>query len=262
LSNGVVSAEDFRFTDERYFNFFVANVLTPFKKIGIVQAAMDTAKSQKAQFGVLVSHLSAEMLTFGSEVKYVAACLEREIINHKATNPKQQKDFDFWLKNKGWEKFPAKAQKTAPTAAQTPKAEPIQQTAPKVQISENKAVLKVLPVPTAPAKLEDKEAKYPDFYFEQEAAEDRIETIQRIRNNFLVKLARVERVMDNKRKDLIEILQLEKIYTGDDFCLFLHDVCEGFPTESANVNAWIFLREFWDKQLAPKVCTAQKISIN
>ena len=146
LRNGVVSAEDFRFTDERYFNFFVANILTPFKKIGIVQAAMDTAKSQKAQFGVLVSHLSAEMLIFGSEIKHVANCLGREIVNHKATNPKQQKDFDFWLKNKGWEKFPAKAQKTAPTATQTPKAEPIQQTDPKAQISENKAPLPA-PVP-------------------------------------------------------------------------------------------------------------------
>jgi len=138
---GVTAVQDFRFNDARYFNYFIASILTPFKKMGTVQAGMDAEKSQKAQFALLVSHLSTDVPTFGSELKHITACLEREIINYKNTGQKQQKDFDFWLKNKGWEKFPAKAQKPAPIAPQTPKAEPIYQIPEKAQISENKQPL-------------------------------------------------------------------------------------------------------------------------
>ena len=220
---GVTTVQDFRFNDARYFNYFIASILTPFKKMGTVQAGMDAEKSQKAQFALLVSHLSADVPTFGSELKHITACLEREIINHKNTGQKQQKDFYFWLKNKGWEKFPAKAPKLAPVAPQAPKAEPIYQIPEKAQISENK---QPLPAPVSvPISVSPVREYLPEW-------------LAGISYKFFVD----DLVKKTKTKagGFVYTMIAEGVSCGETFLEWLKSNIKGYPVESELINNKMF----------------------
>ena len=220
---GVTTVQDFRFNDARYFNYFIASILTPFKKMGTVQAGMDAEKSQKAQFALLVSHLSTDFPTFGSELKHITACLEREIINHKNTGQKQQKDFYFWLKNKGWEKFPAKAPKLAPVAPQAPKAEPIYQIPEKAQISENK---QPLPAPVSvPISVSPVREYLPEW-------------LAGISYKFFVD----DLVKKTKTKagGFVYTMIAEGVSCGETFLEWLKSNIKGYPVESELINNKMF----------------------
>jgi hypothetical protein len=145
--SGEWNMQDARFANTAYFNYFMEYIYKKYT-LGSIRKTRDNQVSQKQQFAVLVSKLSTDLKTFGSDLKDVAARLEKEVrdYNNPHTKPlngfsKQPKDFDFWLKNKEWEKVELKTPKTATTAPQTPKAEPIYQIPEKAQISENKQPL-------------------------------------------------------------------------------------------------------------------------
>jgi hypothetical protein len=149
--SGEWNMQDARFANTAYFNYFMEYIYKKYT-LGSIRKTRDNQVSQKQQFAVLVSKLSTDLKTFGSDLKDVAARLEKEVrdYNNPHTKPlngfsKQPKDFDFWLKNKEWEKVELKTPKTATTAPQTPKAEPIYQIPEKAQISENLGLMNITP---------------------------------------------------------------------------------------------------------------------
>jgi DNA-binding transcriptional regulator GbsR (MarR family) len=232
--SGEWNMQDARFANPAYFNYFMEYIYKKYT-LGSIRKTRDNQVSQKQQFAVLVSKLSTDLKTFGSDLKDVAARLEKEVrdYNNPHTKPKngfskQPKDFDFWLNNKEWEKVELKAPKTAPTTPQTPKAEPIYQIPEKAQISENK---QPLPTPVSvPISVSTAGEYFPQW---------------------LPEIAYVFFIQDlttktrTKAGGLLPTLIAEGVNSGSSFLEWIKSNIKGYPEDCEFVDSKLLA--LWDK---------------
>jgi hypothetical protein len=73
------------------------------------------------------------------------------------------------------------------------------------------------------------------------------------KKQFLKGLFALTQRKGDKVLDFIGILKDRQINTADDFCIYLWEVCLGFPVEANNPKLWIEYREIWETQLSAKV---------
>lgn len=244
---GVSDIQDVRFTDPAYFNYFLENILRKYKPLGAVRTSHNPEEHPKRYFAVLVSKLSADIPTFGSELKDVAARLQKEIANFNNQNTgskggyKQERDFDYWLQNKCWEKITLITPKNTPILQQNAKNEQVSQIPAKAPISEKKEPLqdKVF--------LRDKEAEYPAFPtgIPEAYMADAL-------REFTRKLCTVFELVDGKVLNFTSILRKNGVRTAGLFCEFLYEIYDGgFPCEADAPKVWEFIRGFYENKMKP-----------
>lgn len=81
---------------------------------------------------------------------------------------------------------------------------------------------------------------FPDFNLSQKDA-------------FLNKLCALTQKQGRKTLDFVGILKDRQINTADDFCIYLWQVCLGFPVEADNPKLWIEYRQIWETRFKDKV---------